>query len=77
MVKFDFQEGFVNDIIILKINGNEVLKKDNVTTDLSISLAESFSIELLNGQLKLDIVIPSKNLSLSQTIIIDSEKYCA
>ena len=77
VVKFDFQHGFANDTIILKINGKEVLKKDNVSSDLRISLAESFTIEILNGQYKLEITIPTKNLSISQTIKIGSgeDKY--
>ena len=73
VVKFDFQHGFANDTIILKINGKEVLKKDDVSSDLRISLAESFTIELPNGQGTLEISVPTKNLSLSQTIMIDAE----
>ena len=73
VVKFDFQHGFANDTIILKINGKEVLKKDDVSSDLRISLAESFTIEVPNGQAKLEITVPTKNLSLSKTIMIDLE----
>lgn len=72
-VKFDFQDGFANDTIILKINGKEVLKKENVSSDLRISLAESFTIEISNGQNKIEIIVPTKNLSLSKTIMPDSK----
>lgn len=73
VVKFDFQHGFANDTIILKVNGKEVLKKDDLSTDLRISLAESFTIEVPNGQTKLEITVPTKNLSLSKTIMVDLE----
>ena len=73
VIKFDFQDGFANDIIILKINGEEVLKKDDVSSDLRISLAESFTIEVPHGQTQLEIIVPTRNLSISKTIMIDSE----
>lgn len=73
VVKFDFQHGFANDTIILKVNGKEVLKKDDLSTDLRISLAESITIEVPNGQTKLEIIVPTKNLSLSKTIMVDLE----
>jgi hypothetical protein len=75
LVHFDFQDGFINDTIILKVNGKEVFSKQNITTDLRISFAESFTTEIVNGQVKLDVLIPTKNLSLSRNILIDSEKY--
>jgi|RhiMetdeSRZDD1v2_1073273.scaffolds.fasta_scaffold3045566_2 hypothetical protein len=77
VVKFDFQDGFNNDTIILKINGNEAFKKQGVTTDLRLSLAESFNTEILNGEVKLDLIIPTRNLSISQTFSINSEKFFA
>ncbi len=75
LVYFYFQDGFRNDTVILKINGNEEFKIQNITTDLRISLAESFRIEILNREVKLDITIPTKNLSISQTATINSKKY--
>jgi hypothetical protein len=74
VVKFDFQHGFANDTIILKVNGKEVLKKDDLRSDLRISLAGSFTIDVPNGQTKLEIIVPTKNLSISKTIMIDSEE---
>jgi|SRR5687767_8783656 hypothetical protein len=73
VVKFDFQHGFANDTIILKVNGKEVLKKDGISSDLRISLAGSFTLDVPNGQINLEIIVPTKNLSSSQTIMIDSE----
>lgn len=75
LVHFDFQDGFINDTIILKVNGNEEFSKQNITTDHRISLAESVTTEILNGQVKIEVIIPTKNLSLSKTVQINSEKY--
>ena len=76
VVSVDFQDGFTSDFIILQINENEVLKKDYVSTDLRISLADnSFNTRLPNGQIKIDIVVPTKNLKLSKTIEIKSDAY--
>jgi hypothetical protein len=76
LLSVDFQDGFVNDSIILRINQNEVLKKNNVSTDLRIGLADnSFSTRLPNGQIKIDILVPSKNLKYSKTIETESDTY--
>ena len=45
--------------------------------DLRLSLAESFNTEILNGEVKLDLIIPTRNLSISQTVSINSEKFFA
>jgi hypothetical protein len=76
LLSVDFQDGFVNDSIILRINQNEVLKKNNLSTDLRIALADnSFSTRLPNGQIKIDILVPSKNLKYSKTTEIESDTY--
>lgn len=72
----DFQDGFVNDSIILRINEKEVLKKNNVSTDLRIALANnSFSTRMPNGQINVDIFVPTKNLKYSRTIDLKSDTY--
>jgi hypothetical protein len=74
VVSVDFQDGYVNDSIILRINENEVVKKDNVSTDLRIGLANnSFRTRIPNGKIKIDIFIPTKNLNYSRTIEIESD----
>lgn len=76
VLSLDFQDGFVNDSIILRINEKEVLKKNNISTDLRISLADnSFSTRIPNGQIKIDILVPSKNLKYSKTIEIETDTY--
>lgn len=76
VLSVEFQDGFVNDSIILRINENEVLKKNNISTDLRIGLADnSFSTRLPNGQIKIDILVASKNLKYSNTIEIESDTY--
>lgn len=76
VLSIEFQDGFVNDSIILRINENEVLKKNNVSTDLRIGLADnSFNTRLPNGQIKIDILVPSKNLKYYKTIELESDTY--
>jgi hypothetical protein len=76
IVSVEFQDGFVNDSILLRINENEVLKKNNVSTDLRIALADnSFRTRLPNGEINLDILVPSKNLKYSKTIEIEYDTY--
>ena len=76
LLSVDFQDGFVNDSIIIRINENEVFRKNNVSTDLRIAMADnSFNTTVSNGQIKIDILVPSKNLKFSQNIEINSDAY--
>lgn len=76
LLSIDLQDGFVNDSIIIRINENEVFTKNNISTDLRISLADnSFKSRVSNGQTKIDILVTSKNLKLSQNIEINSDTY--
>jgi hypothetical protein len=40
------QEGFANDEVVVHAGGEEVYHKENVTTRMQISLADSFAVEL-------------------------------
>ncbi len=58
-----FQEGFEGDIVIARINGKEMFKKDNVKTRSQIGYASSFETNSHEGPTTIDIVLPVKNVS--------------
>jgi adenosine/AMP kinase len=63
-----FQEGFVDDIIIVRVNDKEVFRKENVTTRLQIGYADSFEVTINEGRVSIEILLPLKNLS--KTIVL-------
>ena len=58
----DLQTGFSSDQVILRVDGAEVLKKSEVTTDLAISLAESCQTEVEGNSVDVEVLVPSRGL---------------
>lgn len=58
-----FQEGFDGDTVVVRVNGKEIFRKDNVKTRLQIGYADSFENNFNKGPATVDIVLPSKSLS--------------
>ena len=67
-VKFsiDFQDGFKDDTIALKIKGKEVLRIEKVSTGLIVSFAHIFETEVEPGKISVEITIPTRNLATTR-----------
>lgn len=62
-LRVDFQEGFAADEVDIKVNGRDSFHKEGVTTRRMIGLATSSEVEVPDGPLKVEIEVPTKNLS--------------
>jgi len=58
-----FQEGFDDDSVIVRINGKEMFRKDDLKTRSQIGYADSFETNSHEGPVTIDILLPNKNLS--------------
>lgn len=58
-----FQEGFDDDSVIVRINGKEMFRKDDLKTRSQIGYAGSFETNSHEGPVTIDILLPNKNLS--------------
>ena len=58
-----FQEGFDGDTVIVRIDGKEMFRKDNMATRSQIGYAGSFETNSHTGPVTIDILLPVKNLS--------------
>src|SRR5262245_32214628 len=74
-LRVDFQEGFTHDQIDLRINGQERLQKEGVTTNLLLGLASSVEIEVPPGRVTIDIKIPTKNLAKTISLECSGSEY--
>jgi hypothetical protein len=74
-ITIDLQEGFADDTIIIKIDGQEMLHQANLTTDYSIGLAHSAQVEVPEGQVEIDVSIPSRRLSRSIKLDVSTPVY--
>jgi hypothetical protein len=74
-VEIHLQEGFKDDTVIIRADGHELSHKDEVTTKLLLGYADVVEIEIPEGQVKLEIMLPSRNISKMVEVQIPEEKY--
>jgi hypothetical protein len=75
LLQVDLQEGFANDLVIVRVNGTEVFRRAGVTTRLLLGYAEYFQVQVQQGSLDVEIVVPSRNLSRSASVRVSQESY--
>jgi hypothetical protein len=71
----DLQDGFSDDIVLVKINNEEIFRKEHVTSDLRIGLATRFTTNLGCGEVQVQVTIPTKNLTGKYKFIMNSKTH--
>jgi hypothetical protein len=71
----DFQDGFRNDSIVVQIEGEEVYRSEDVTTQLLLGLADSFTTQVPRGTIQIEIDVPTRDLTRSISLEVDGETY--
>jgi hypothetical protein len=66
----DLREGFLDDIVVVRIN-NEEYHKPQVSTRLQLGYADSLEIDVRESTVDVEIVLPSRGLSKSIPIVFD------
>ena len=70
-----FQEGFVNDEVVARVNGAEVFRKSGITTKLQIGYADSFEMEVPSGKTRLEVNVITKNSTASAVLQVSDRTY--
>jgi hypothetical protein len=63
ILTIDLQEGFSADTVAIRARGHEVYRRAGVTTNPAISLADSVPIDLPEGEIELEIDVPTRDLT--------------
>lgn len=69
------QEGFMNDTVSIRINGEKVFHKEAVTTRLQIGLADTLEFDTPQGSVNVEIDLPLRHLSESTALNISTTVY--
>jgi hypothetical protein len=67
-----FQEGFMDDIVVVRVNDKEVYRKPNVRTELQIGFADSCEVDVRENMVKVEVVLPLRSLTKSIPVVFDS-----
>lgn len=71
----DLQDGFSDDVVMIKVEGNEVYYKKEVNTDYTLGRADSVEIQAHEGTIKVEIIVQSRNLSDAITLEVSAKIY--
>ena len=71
----DFQEGFLDDSVIIKVNQKEVFKEEHITTLMLTGLAKYFTVLIESGLVSIDVILEKRRVNGSITYEIKSDKY--
>jgi hypothetical protein len=71
------QEGFNDDDVIVRINGQEAYRRSGVTTRYQISYADSVEVDIEAGPAEIEVEVPSRATSVSQRLDAQHEVYLA
>jgi len=74
-IRIALQDGFEGDTVVVKVNGKEVFKQENIKTKRQIGKAASFEVQIEGGSANVEVSLPLKNLSETIAVKISGEAY--
>ena len=71
LLHIEFQEGFMDDTVVVRIDDKEVCRKPNVRTRLQIGYADSCEVDVRDNTVDVKVALPLRNLSKAIPIVFD------
>lgn len=75
LLRIDLQDGFEGDNVIVKINSNEVYRKEGVKTELTLGYADSLEVEVAEGLCRVEVALPEKGIAESISLNVFTPVY--
>ena len=63
LLTIDLRDGFKDDTVSIKVEGNEVFRATDISTRVQIGLARSIELEIEGQSATVEINLPLKNLA--------------
>ncbi|MFO1372811.1 MAG: hypothetical protein U1F42_10620 [Candidatus Competibacteraceae bacterium] len=60
------RDGFNNDTVTIRVNGKEVYRKSGVSTDLTISFADTVEVPVKESLVKLEVAVEGRQLETKE-----------
>jgi hypothetical protein len=70
-----FQEGFTGEAVEVRINGNEAYRKEEMKTRFQLGLAGSFEVNVEEGSVRVEVLLPAQNLSETFEVQVSEPTY--
>lgn len=74
-LRIDLQEGFNDDLVVVKVDNREVLRKEGVNTMMLLGYAENLTVQVPEGHVKVEVIMPKRGLSRMIELDISQDLY--
>jgi hypothetical protein len=79
-LQVDIQDGFEDDLVVVRVNGTEVFREEGVTTKLLLGGTDFTSgnaphVQVPEGSVDVEVLVPSKNLSRTISVQASQKTY--
>lgn len=71
----DLQDGFMDDLVVIQIDDQEIFRKKGVQTSLLLGYADSLEIEVSEGTVNVEITLPLRNLAETLELQVSKATY--
>jgi hypothetical protein len=71
-LRIDLQDGFQDDDVVVKVDGEERLRQTGVTTKKVLGLAGSVTVDVPEGQRSIELSVPGRGVT--KQIDVDTQK---
>ena len=72
-----FQDGFTGEAVTVRINNNEAYRNEKLKTRFQIGYADSFEVNVEEGSVKVEVLLPAQGLSETFAVQVSSPTYVA
>lgn len=69
------QEGFEDDAVVLRVDGEEVYRRDSLATRMQIGLADSLELTVEEDEVELEVSLPKRSLACETKIAVAGTTY--
>ena len=66
-LQIDFEDGFSGDTVVIRVDGRELWREDDVTTNLAVSVATIARLEVPAG-MEVEVSVPTRRLTATERV---------
>lgn len=74
-LSIDLQEGFLDDTVVLQVNGEEVFRREHVSTKLLLGIADSSKAEVEKGPAIIEVNVETKDIQKTISLELSADTY--
>lgn len=74
-LRIDFQDGFTDDSVVVRVGGQEVYRGDNLRTSRLLGFAHTVTADVPPGRVMVEVDVPSRDISGAAALQVEDSAY--